>query len=113
MTVAYLNRRFQVWEYRVSHGMLLIRSPKGLDAETNVDIVFSGTSYISCPRLIRGLELIPVKPEDVERVRAGFELAAPPSEVFVLLSEARRHLVIAASCRVSENMNDIFDIPFV
>lgn len=33
------DRRFQLWEYWVGHGALLIRSPKGPRAETNVDFV--------------------------------------------------------------------------
>jgi hypothetical protein len=46
MSVSYLSRRFQLWEYRVSHGSLLVRSPKGPDATTNVDLVFDGVEYI-------------------------------------------------------------------
>jgi len=114
MSATYPDRRFQLWEYRVSHGALLIRSPKGPDAETNIDFVFSGVEYVACPRMLRGLELVPTATaEDVSRVAEGFGAVVAPDQVFVLLSAGQRHLVVAASCHVSENMDDIFDIPLI
>lgn len=41
MIVSYPNRRFQIWEYRISHGFLLIRSPRNASVETNADIFAS------------------------------------------------------------------------
>lgn len=35
MIVSYPDRRFQMWEHRVSHGSLLVRSPRGPEAERN------------------------------------------------------------------------------
>jgi hypothetical protein len=32
----FLGRIFKLWEYHVSHGSLLIRSPKSLDEATNI-----------------------------------------------------------------------------
>lgn len=113
MSAAYPDRRFQLWEYRVSHGALLIRSPKGADAETNIDLVFSGVEYVACPRMLRGVELAAVTPEDMHRAGEGFGPVVAPDQVFVLLSAGARHLVIAASCRVSENLDDIFDTPLI
>ena len=112
MSEAFPNRRFQIWEYRVSHGSLLIRSPKGPDAATNVDLVFAGVEYISCPRMMRGLELVSARSVDAQRAahEAGPLLAT--DEVFVLLSAGVRYLVVATSCHVSENTDDIFDSPF-
>ena len=113
MSATYPDRRFQLWEYRVSHGSLLIRSPKGPDAETNIDLVFSGVEFVGCPRMLRGLELVEVTPDDVQRVGAEFGPVVAPDQVFVLRSAGARHLVIASSCRVSENLDDIFDSPLI
>jgi hypothetical protein len=107
------DRRFQLWEYRVSHGALLIRSPKGPGVETNIDLVFSGVEYVECPRMLRGVELATVTPEDVRRAGEAFGPVVAPDQLFVLLSAGIRHLVVAASCHVSENMDDIFDIPLI
>ncbi|POZ50297.1 hypothetical protein [Methylovulum psychrotolerans] len=53
----FLGRTFQLWEYHVSHGSLLIRSPKSLDEATNIDIICSGVDYLSAPRFIYNLEI--------------------------------------------------------
>ncbi|HUY45680.1 MAG TPA: hypothetical protein VMV92_08140 [Streptosporangiaceae bacterium] len=113
MSGAYPERRFQLWEYRVSHGSLLIRSPKGPDAGTNIDLEFSGVEYVACPRLMRGLELAQASSGDLRRVRDAGVALEDPDKVFVLLSGEGRHLVVASSCLVSENTGDIFDSPFV
>lgn len=109
MSTTSWDRRFQLWEYRVGHGALLIRSPKGPDAKTNIDLVFSGVEYLACPRMLRGLELAPVTAEDLQRSVAGFGQVVDPDQIFVMISAGVRHLVIATSCHVSENMDDIFE----
>jgi hypothetical protein len=113
MSTAYPDRRFQLWEYRVSHGALLIRSPRGPGIETNIDLAFSGVEYVACPRMLRGVELATVIPEDLVRMAEGFGPVFAPDQVFVLLSAGRRHVIIAASCHISENSDDIFDSPLL
>ena len=58
-------------------------------------------------------ELVEVTPDDVQRVGAEFGPVVAPDQVFVLRSAGARHLVIASSCRVSENLDDIFDSPLI
>ncbi|WP_136518138.1 hypothetical protein [Cellulomonas telluris] len=113
MTATYPDRVFQLWEYRVSHGALLVRSPRGPDRTTNVDLLFAGVELISCPRLLRGLVVEQAGPDDVRAARAalGQEIDAP-LEVFVLVSEGRRNVVVASSLRLHEHQGDIFDSPF-
>ena len=108
-----MSRRFQLWEYRVSHGSLLVRSPKGPDATTNVDLVFDGVEYICCPRMLRGAELVEATPEDIQRVRRDVGEVREPDRLFVLVSGGARYFVVASSCRVDEHTADIFDSPFV
>ena len=71
MIASFPDRRFQLWEYRVSHGSLLLRSPRGPEISHNVDIVFVGVEFLCAPRLFRGLELAQGTEE---------ESAAPPLE---------------------------------
>lgn len=45
----YPDRIFQIWEYQVTHASMLIRSPRrGKDLE-NIDLVFTGVSYLRTP----------------------------------------------------------------
>jgi hypothetical protein len=67
---------------------------------------------IACPRLLRGLELVAPEPTDVARVETLGGGTGPADEIFVLVSEGLRALVVAASCRIDENREDIFWSPF-
>ena len=112
MNLDFPDRRFQLWEYRVSHGGLLIRSPKGPDEVVNVDLVFDGVEFISCPRLMRGLRLDAPGADDIRRVQNAGREIGPADKVFVLVSRGFRHLVVASSLRMNEHDGDIFDSPF-
>ena len=63
------NREFNIWEYHVSHGSLLLRSPKRENFDTNVDIIFAGVEYISGPTILGFLEFS--KPTEAERSLVG------------------------------------------
>lgn len=112
MIASYPGRRFQVWEYRVSHGSLLIRSPKSLQIGQNIDLVFVGVEYMSVPRLLRGVVLEHGADEDVLVANVAIG-DVDRDRVFVLVSEGRRHLVVASACQVDENDGDVFGSPFL
>ena len=110
MIASFPDRRFQLWEYRVSHGSLLVRSPRGPDVDTIVDIVFVGVEFLSAPRHLGGLELDHASQEDIDRVEDEIgEIGS--GTVYVLRSAGRRHLVLAAAHRITEHDDDIFDNP--
>jgi len=112
------DRDFKVWEYQVSHGQLLIRSPKAPatttspERLTNIDLVFLGVEYMSVPRAFRGLTLAPPTPPELQNLQATVGKVVEASSVRMLVSGGRRFPVIAASVSVSENDWDIFDSPF-
>jgi hypothetical protein len=111
MIASFPDRRFQLWEYNVSHGSLLVRSPRGPKVDSNIDIVFVGVRFLSAPRHLRGLELDRGSQEDIDHVMAEVG-EIDPDKVFVLSSAGRRHLVLAAAHQVSEHQGNIFDSPF-
>jgi len=111
MIASYPDRRFQLWEYRVSHGSLLIRSPKGPNVDRNVDLVFVGVDYVAAPRFLHGVEVIRGAEGDQAAASAAID-SVDPERVFVLLSGGRRYLVVAVSVRIGENDDEIFDSPF-
>lgn len=43
------TRRFQVWEYSVSHAQLLLRSVRDGDHPTRVDVLFKNVGYMALP----------------------------------------------------------------
>jgi hypothetical protein len=108
----FLGRTFQLWEYHVSHGSLLIRSPRSLDEATNIDIICSGVYYLSAPRYIPNLEITEPTVEEFQYLQTVIHHPVPMSYIHVLVSNGNRFLVVAASFRIVENTSDIFDSPF-
>lgn len=108
VVASYPERTFQLWDYTVSHGMLLVRAPRGPGLDRNVDLVFTGVSYIAVPRLMRGLELERANETDLASMRNQVHITAD-EDVFALVSQGRRHHVVAIDCSVRENEDDLFD----
>lgn len=104
------NRKFQFWEYKVSHGSLLLRSPKTAEGfETNVDIVFSGVEYISLPRHIDRPCIVIASQSDLEFVSGQLGRSVQPAELTVLTSNLSRYYVVAIQIKILETTGDIFD----
>jgi hypothetical protein len=103
---------FQLWEYRVSHGQMLIRSPKSPTQEVNVDIAFAGVEYVDLPRYLRDLEID--EPVEADIAFAVDRLGKPveAKAITVLKVSGKRHVVVAAVANVSESDMDIFESPF-
>ena len=112
------DRTFKVWEYQVSHGQLLIRSPKapatGASPEllTNVDLVCLDVDYMAVPRALHGLELLPPSPDEIRHLEVLLGKAIAPENIKVLASGGNRFSVVASSFSLSENDWDIFESPF-
>ena len=111
------SRAFQVCEYQVSHGHLLIRSPRSpgtLDEPkqtTNVDLHFWGVDYFELPGILSGIEIVMPTREEVERLGVVVEKQLQPVKVVVLRSGNQRFFVVADGFTVEENQWDIFESP--
>ncbi len=106
------DRKFQLWEYRVSHGSLLIRSPKKGDQRFNVDIKFFGVEYVAVPRHLKEIVKLEVNEEEAKYVEHLLGKPVKKDYVFILESSTGRHVIVAAKMKVEENELDIFDSPF-
>lgn len=111
-TQLFSNRTFQLWEYRVSHGSLLIRSPQGPNARTNVDLICSGVEYLAVPTLLSGVEIMSPTSEELRRLEQTLEMQLAASSVIILASSGKRFPIVAAGFKVDENELDIFASPF-
>jgi len=113
MIASYPNRKFQFWEYKVSHGSLLLRSPKDMENDVNIDLMFAGVEFVSLPRHMKGIALEHGALADVEAVSKSHGHREKGGNVFVIVSGGRRYFVISATCQVAETEMDIFDTPFL
>lgn len=50
--------KFQWWSYTVSHGQLLLRSPKSAERLTQVDVLFKDVAIVHLPTWIDRLEVL-------------------------------------------------------
>jgi hypothetical protein len=111
------SRSFQVWEYQVSHGRMLIRSPRepasstGPEHLTNLDIDLWGVVYFELPSCLHGVEIAIPTREEVERIGVVVEKPLQPAKVVVLRSANHRFFVVADGFTVKENEWDIFESP--
>ena len=53
----YADRTFQLWAFTVSHGQLLLRSPKGDGGATRVDVLFKPVRRMNLPVRMDGLRV--------------------------------------------------------
>jgi len=112
------ERTFQIWEYQVSHGQLLIRSPKAPattsspEFATNIDLVCLGVDYMAVPAILHGLELAEATPDEVQSLEPLLGRVVLPKKVRMLVSQGRRFPIVAVSFDISENDWDIFESPF-
>jgi hypothetical protein len=103
------NRRFRIWEYRVSHDQLLVRSPRAERHPRNVDVIFVGVEYLELATMFEGLEIAEPTDADLAHVRAAYKAEVRPDYVRVLVSQGRRYLVVAAGMKIEENELDLFE----
>lgn len=113
MTIAeHPDRQFQLWEYKVSHGSALIRSPRGPSASTNVDIVVVGVEYLSLPTLLRGVIVEEGTAKEQAQMSGLLGRMLADEGVWALVSSQVRYLVVGVQLDVRENTMDIFESPF-
>ena len=112
MKAAFPGRSFQLWEYKVSHGMMLVRSPKSAEAPSNIDVMFAGVEYADVPRYFSELRIEEPDPADLSFARKKLGKQETAATVTVLECEGRRYVVVASGIKVVENDMDIFESPF-
>ncbi|MHC2067785.1 hypothetical protein ACYFX5_09955 [Bremerella sp. T1] len=100
------DRNFRLWDFRVSHNQLLIRSPSTREISTNVDLVFWGVEFMSIPTALNGLEITRTESKNDDGL--NFK---PPSNgsMFLIETASTKNVVVAAGCKVLKNTLDIFD----
>lgn len=112
MRASFLGRSFQFWKYRVSHGELLVRSPRDDAHPRNIDLMFFDVEYVDLPRFLPELEIHDPEEADMARAQERLGKQAELRTVTILKSHERRYMVVAAVMKVVESDMDIFDSPF-
>ena len=107
------GRHFQLWEYHVGHGSLLIRSPAWPDFDASIDIISVGVEYLACARHLGEITITKPSRDEVEHVERMIQKGIrPPRQMWVLESATARFLLVAADLQIKEHYGGIFDGPF-
>lgn len=105
---SFSSRKFQLWEYKVSHQQLLLRSPKSNQHLTNIDVAFAGVNYISIPAFLGTFTFVEPNETEIE-FSYKFKKGNYSPQVFVLEAQGNRHLIIAARMKYFENNLEMFE----
>ncbi|RKG79539.1 hypothetical protein D7W82_30735 [Corallococcus sp. CA049B] len=103
------ERVFRVWEFRVSHDQLLIRSARTAQHPQNLDVIFAGVDYLELPTKLGEIEITSPMVDDLRKVQAAFREGVTERDVHVIVSGGRRFVVVAAKMTVVKNDLDIFE----
>ena len=102
-----------MWEYHVSHGSLLLRSPEGVGHRGTVDIICTGVQYVAVPRHVG--EIIEVADATVEEVAEVEKILGKkirlPEQVYVLENSRGRFPLVAVSLSIQEHRGSVFKSP--
>lgn len=104
----FSNRTFRLWEYRVSHDQLLLRSPLSKTFSTNLDVIFAGIRYLEMPTFWHSLSITEGTPEEMQDICQRLKRNMPHERIYILSSGETRFKVVAVSMKIFENELDIF-----
>lgn len=107
------GRWFQVWEYHVSHGSLLIRSPAGPGIEGSIDIVCFGVAYFEAPRNLDEISISRATLTEIGELENILGYSLPPLQGWVLQRSGYRFRLVASHVNVRRHHGDILDSPFL
>jgi hypothetical protein len=106
------GRAFQCWHFIVSHGMLLIRSPRDAGHATNVDLICVDVLHMDVPRFLGRIAIVDATPSELASV-VGKCGAGRFGDVRVLALETEfaRALIGCASWVIEENTLELMESP--
>jgi hypothetical protein len=107
------GREFQLWEYRVSHGTLLIRSPanEAMGLQSTVDILCNAVAYLAMPRHIGRVSIEDPNEREVVELRRSLGNILDHHKIFIFVSDLRRHVLVCAKFTVHEFEGDFMRSP--
>jgi hypothetical protein len=99
------NRHFTIFDFRISHGQLLLRASKDDNNIKNIDIVFFGVRYIQLFTSFLGLSIRSVKGgEDVIKYDSvNSYLKYEKNHLFEIETKSERFYIGASFFKVYEN----------
>jgi len=98
-------RYFTFFDFVISHGQLLLRSQKNDDLTNNIDIIFSGTTYIQSFSRLNGLRIsiIETNKSIIDYGTVKKYLDYDNNYLFEIECKKEKYFIAASFVRVFEN----------
>ncbi len=109
ITVEYRDRRFQLWAYSVSMSRLLLRSTKGEDAATRIDVLFQNVTAVSLPALLVGVVVRSADDEEQKWIADSSGVEVVSGRAFVVEGDGYRGYVVAGVVVEASDEGEYFE----
>ncbi len=101
------NRPFTLYDYSVSHGLLLLRSDKRKGFDENIDIIFYDTRFIQIPAFLNDIDISKSEnKEDILYPSLDKYFSRDENNLFKIISSEENFYIAASFVRVFENELD-------
>lgn len=99
------EREFKFWYYQISHGEVIIRSPKNEDDMLyhNIDIYIGDVDYLELPFQFNGLRITEATKEDMDYICLKLGKSVPGEKIIVLISQNKKYYIVASYYKILEN----------
>lgn len=98
------DRKFNITDFFLSHGQMLIRSSKRGDDDLNIDIVFFGVKFIQAPSLFNGISIKKTADKNlVSSVLVQGRIGYKEDQLFEIETDGEVFFIAAAFFQVYEN----------
>ena len=105
----FFGRKFRLWDFKVSHDQLLLRSAKDNQHRENIDVAFVGVEYLELPTRLEELKIREGGDAEHRKTEELFGKRIAKGRVFVIESNDHCYIVVAAAMKVIENELDFFE----
>lgn len=106
------NRKFKLWFYHVTHGEILLRSPKNEHFDTNIDIYMSGVEYLDIPNDLGNISFEDSTQKDIDYLYERTHRHFSDKSVYVIITNDIRYYIVAHNLYFYENDLEFLEIPF-
>ena len=107
----YLNRRFQLLFYQISHGELIIRSQKNDNYIHTIDIYFGDVIYMEIPSELNGIRFRRANADDVSYINSKIKKHIIQDNIVVIISEEKEYYIVASVISINENDLSFVELP--
>lgn len=110
----YPNRRFQLLFYQISHGELIIRSPKNVNSKADnytIDVYFGDVIYLEIPKELNGIKFRRAHADDVIYIESKIKKEITEDNIVVIISGDKEYYIVASVISIIENDLSLFELP--